>query len=58
MFLFSCEAKRFWQEAGVVHKIDLQLRPAVETLQAAIDNGEEGTYDFAFIDAGAEDSHS
>ena len=44
-------AKRFWEEAGVAHKIQLFLAPAQETLQAKIDSGESGTFDFMFIDA-------
>ena len=40
-----------WQSAGVAHKIDLQLAPAVSTLDARITAGEQGQYDFAFIDA-------
>ena len=40
-----------WQAAGVAHKIDLQLAPAIKTLDARIKAGEQGQYDFAFIDA-------
>jgi len=36
----------YWHEAGVAHKIDLRLAPALETL-----NTLTGPFDFAFIDA-------
>ncbi len=41
----------FWQQAGVAHKIELVLAPALETLDARLAAGEAGRYDFAFIDA-------
>lgn len=41
----------FWQQAGVQHKIDLVIAPALQTLDARLAAGEAGAYDFAFIDA-------
>ncbi|HTD04430.1 class I SAM-dependent methyltransferase [Undibacterium sp.] len=43
--------KPFWEQARVAHKIELQLAPALITLDARIAAGEAGQYDFAFIDA-------
>ena len=44
-------ARRFWREAGVEHKIELKLQPAVRTLEQRLAAGEAGRYDFAFVDA-------
>ena len=41
----------YWRRAGVEHKIELVLEPAVNTLDARIAAGQSGHYDFAFIDA-------
>jgi predicted O-methyltransferase YrrM len=48
---FTSVARRYWKEAGVEHKIDLRIRPALETLRELMAQGRRGAFDFAFIDA-------
>ncbi|MDD9926927.1 MAG: class I SAM-dependent methyltransferase [Rhodospirillaceae bacterium] len=57
-YLVACERREeftkigqpFWREAGVADRIDLRIGKAVGTLEAMLEAGEGGTYDFAFID--------
>ncbi len=44
-------ARRHWRAAGVEHKIDLRLAPALQTLDSMLAAGERDGYDLAFIDA-------
>lgn len=48
---YTAVARRYWERAGVAGKIDLYLAPAVQTLDDRIHAGEEGRFDFAYIDA-------
>ncbi len=47
-------ARRFWKQAGVEEKVDLRIGPAMETLDALIDEGGAGSFDLAFVDADKE----
>ncbi|MBV9717897.1 MAG: class I SAM-dependent methyltransferase [Candidatus Eremiobacteraeota bacterium] len=43
-------ARHYWEAAGVAHKIDLRIAPALETL-ASLSGTEIEKFDIAFIDA-------
>lgn len=44
-------ARSYWEQAGVAGRIRLELRPALETLTRLREQGAEGGFDLAFIDA-------
>ena len=44
-------ARPYWEEAGVADRIETRVAPAADTLAKLIEQGRNGTFDFAFIDA-------
>lgn len=47
-------AKRYWQEAGVDHKIHLKLGEALTSLDELLETGHKNSFDLAFLDADKE----
>jgi len=43
--------RKHWEKAGVAAKIELRLGPAITTLKKLAAEGQEGKFDFAFLDA-------
>jgi O-methyltransferase len=47
--------RRYWMEAGLDHKIELTVAPALETLDGLLAKGLAGRIDMAFVDANKND---
>ena len=48
---YSDIGQKYWKRAKVNHRINLKIAPALNTLDELINNNEESTFDFIFIDA-------
>ena len=48
---FTRVGRPFWREAGVESRIDLRIKPGLDTLNELLAAGGEGAFDFAFVDA-------
>lgn len=44
-------AKKYYDRAGISHKVDIKHGIAADTLRSLIQDGEGCSYDFAFVDA-------
>lgn len=44
-------AREYYRRAGVLHKVDIRHGLAVDSLNDLLQNGEAGSYDYAFLDA-------
>tara|TARA_R110000868_G_scaffold189695_2_gene433017 strand:+ start:60384 stop:61049 length:666 start_codon:yes stop_codon:yes gene_type:complete len=48
---FEGLCRKYWKKAGVEQMIDLRISPAHETLNQLLENKEDASFDFIYIDA-------
>jgi len=48
---FTRRARQTWHDAGVEDRVELRLGEGTDTLDRMIASGEQGSFDFVFIDA-------
>ncbi len=49
--IWSDFARRHWRDAGVAHKIEAHVQPALEWLDGLLESRREETFDLALVDA-------
>ncbi len=55
---WTSRARHYWESAGVMDRIELCVAPAMQTLHKLVENEEQDSYDFVFIDADKESYES
>jgi caffeoyl-CoA O-methyltransferase len=48
---YVARARKYWDQAGLNHVIHTRLGPAADSLRHLLSEGQEGSFDLAFIDA-------
>ena len=47
-------ARHYWEDAGVMDRIEMRLAPAQQALDELLENGDEESFEFVFVDADKE----
>jgi len=48
---YVAQARKYWAQAGVDHTVQVRLGPAADSLRHLLAEGQDGSFDLAFIDA-------